>query len=465
MPRIETTVIEGPHDATGISDTPTRDKLFVCHPASAAEESACAEKIVSTLEHRAFRRPITSQDIAPALQFYAKARADGGDFDAGVRAAVARTLVSPWFLFRTESDSADVPAGSNHAITDLELASRLSFFLWSSIPDDELLGLAEQGKLKDPTVLRGQVDRMLSDPRSDALVDNFVGQWLHLRNLETLVRPDLLLFPDFDDNLRTAFRQETELLFANVLRQDRPVHELLTANYTFVNERLARHYGIHNVYGSRFRRVELTDPNRFGLFGQGSILSLTSVSTRTSPIIRGKFIVTEFWDNPPPAPPANVPALEASAPKDRPSTVREQLELHRKNPPCAGCHNNIDPVGFALENFDADGSWRDKTREGLKIDSAGVLADGTPVDGPIALRNALLANPELFATTVTQKLLIYGLGRGLEPGDMPVVRSIVRNAAKHDYSLKSIVLGIVDSYPFQNRLNGSGTATVAQAKE
>jgi hypothetical protein len=467
MPRIETTVIEGPHDPTGISDTPTRERLFVCKPSSPAEEPACAEKIVSTLEHRAFRRPITSQDTAPALQFYAKAREDGGDFDTGIRAAVARTLVSPWFLFRVESDSADVPAGSNHAITDLELASRLSFFLWSSIPDDELLGLAEQGRLKDPSVLKAQVDRMLADTRSDALVDNFVGQWLHLRNLETLVRPDLLLFPDFDDNLRTAFRHETEQLFANVLRHDRPVHELLTANYTFVNERLARHYGIRNVYGSRFRRVELTDPNRFGLFGQGSILSLTSVSTRTSPIIRGKFIVTEFWDNPPPAPPANVPALEVSAPKDRPSTVREQLELHRKNPPCAGCHNNIDPVGFALENFDADGSWRDQTREGLKIDSAGVLADGTPVDGPIALRNALLAKPELFATTVTQKLLIYALGRGLEPGDMPVVRDIVRNAAKHDYSLKSIVLGIVDCYPFQNRLNGSGSgaATVAQAKE
>jgi hypothetical protein len=468
MPRIETTVIEGPHDATGISDTPTRDKLFVCRPASAAEESACAEKIVSTLERHAFRRPVTSQDIAPALDFYAQARKDGGDFDAGIRAAVARTLVSPWFLFRVESDSPDVPAGSNHAISDLDLASRLSFFLWSTIPDEELLGLAEQGRLRDPSVLKAQVDRLLADPRSDALVDNFVGQWLHLRNLETLVRPDLLLFPDFDDNLRSAFRTETEMLFANVLRQDRPVHELLTANYTFVNERLARHYGIHNVYGSRFRRVELTDPNRFGLFGQGSVLSLTSVSTRTSPIIRGKFIVTEFWDNPPPAPPAAVPALEQSAPKGRPSTVREQLELHRANPTCAACHNNIDPVGFALENFDADGSWRDTTREGLKIDAAGVLADGTPVDGPIALRNALLANPELFANTVTKRLMIYALGRGLEPGDMPVVRSIVRNAAKHEYSLKSIVLGIVDSYPFQNRLNGSGSgaaATVAQAKE
>ena len=468
MPRLEDVVIEGPYHVTGVSDTPTRQRVFVCHPASPAEEPACAEKIVSALERRAFRRPITSDDLKPALAFYNKAREDGGNFDAGIHAAVARTLVSPWFLFRVENDSADAPAGSNHAVSDFELASRLSFFLWSSIPDDELLTAAEQGKLRDPSVLKAQVDRMLADPRSDALVDNFVGQWLHLRNLESLVRPDLLLYPDFDDNLRKAFRTETEMLFGHVLRADRPVHELLTANYTFVNERLARHYGIHGVYGVRFRRVELTDPNHFGLFGQGSIESLTSVSTRTSPIIRGKFIVTEFWDNPPPAPPANVPALEQSKPQGRPSTVREQLELHRKNPPCAGCHNNIDPVGFALENFDADGSWRNETREGLKIDSAGVLADGTPVDGPVALRNALLANPDLFATTVTKKLLIYGLGRGLEPGDMPVVRSIVRNAAKHDYSLKSIVLGIVDSYPFQMRRNGAAPdagTTVAQAKE
>ena len=465
MPRLENVVIEGPYNVTGVSDTPTRQRVFVCRPTSAAEEPACAEKIVSTLERRAFRRPITSEDLEPVLAFYNKARKDGGDFDAGIHAAVARTLVSPWFLVRVENDSADAPAGSNQAVSQFELASRLSFFLWSSIPDDELLGLAEKGQLRDPSVLKAQVERMLADPRSDALVDNFVGQWLHLRNLESLVRPDLLLFPDFDDNLRKAFRRETEMLFGHVLRENRPVHELLTANYTFVNERLARHYGIKNIYGERFRKVELTDPNRFGLFAHGSILSLTSASTRTSPIIRGKFIVTEFWDNPPPAPPANVPALEQSKPQGRPSTVREQLELHRKNPPCSGCHNNIDPVGFALENFDADGSWRDQTREGLKIDSAGVLADGTPVDGPVALRNALLANPNLFANTVTEKLLIYALGRGLDPRDMPVVRGIVRNAAKQDYSLKSIVLGIVDSYPFQMRQNtrGSGSAeTVAK---
>jgi hypothetical protein len=467
-PRLENVVVEGPYNVTGVSDTPTRDRVFVCRPSSAADEPACAEKIVSALQRRAFRRPITSDDMKPALAFYSKVRDDGGDFDAGIRAAVARTLVSPWFLFRVENESADAPAGSNHAISGSEFASRLSFFLWSSIPDDELLDLAEKDRLRDPSVLKAQVERMLADPRSDALVDNFVGQWLHLRNLESLVRPDLLLFPDFDDNLRKAFRRETEMLFGYVLREDRPVHELLTANYTFVNERLARHYGIKGVYGVRFRKVELGDPNRFGLFGNGSILSLTSASTRTSPIIRGKFIVTEFWNNPPPAPPGNVPALELSKPQGRPSTVREQLELHRANPTCAACHNNIDPVGFALENFDADGSWRDQTREGLKIDSAGVLADGTAVDGPVALRNALLAKPELFANTVTEKLLIYALGRGLEPADMPVVRGIVRNAAKNNYSLKSIVLGIVDSYPFQMRLNGraSGSGeTLAQAKE
>ena len=299
------------------------------------------------------------------------------------------------------------------------------------------------------------------------MVENFVGQWLQLRNLESRVRPDFLLYPDFDDNLRKGFRRETELLFANVLREGRPVHELVNADYTFVNERLARHYGIKGVYGARFRKVDVTDPNRYGIFGHGSLLALTSVSSRTSPIIRGKFIVTEFWNNPPPLPPADVPALEESAPKDRPSTVREQLELHRANPACAACHNNIDPIGFALENFDVDGSWRDKTREGLDIDSAGILHDGTPVDGPVELRGALLADPNLFASTVAEKMLIYALGRGLEPADMPVVREIVRNAAEHDYSLDSIVLGIVDSYPFQNRTNGgtAGAATIAQTRE
>ncbi len=318
-----------------------------------------------------------------------------------------------------------MPAGSNHAISDFELASRLSFFLWSSIPDDELLDLAEKGQLREASTLEAQVRRMVADQRADAIVENFVGQWLQLRNLESRVKPDFLLFPDFDDNLRKGFRRETELLFANVLRDGRPVHELITANYTFVNERL----GAPLRDQGRLRRSipqgrASTDPNRYGLFGHGSLLALTSAASRTSPIIRGKFIMTEFWNNPPPTPPADVPALEESAPKDRPSTVREQLELHRANPTCAACHNNIDPVGFALENFDVDGSWRDATREGLDIDSAGILADGTPVDGPVAAAAApCWPNPELFAGTVTEKMLIYALGRGLEPADMPVVRA------------------------------------------
>jgi len=282
------------------------------------------------------------------------------------------------------------------------------------------------------------------------------------------VKPDLLLYPDFDDNLRKAFRRETEMLFAHVLREGRPVHELMTARYSFVNERLARHYGIRGVYGSRYRRVELDDPNRWGLFGHGSLLALTSASSHTSPILRGKFIVTEFWNNPPPAPPADVPALEESAPEGRPSTVREQLERHRADPACAGCHNNIDPIGFALENFDVDGAWRDLTREGLEIDSAGILHDGTSIDGPVELREALLADPELFAGTVAEKMLIYSLGRGLQPADKAVVRQVVRNAAEHNYSLKSIVLGIVDSYPFQMRTNGparEAATSVAQTRE
>src|SRR5690606_28743087 len=388
------------------------------------------------------------------------------NFDDGIRAAVARMLVSPFFLFRVEADSPDVPPGSNHRISDIELASRLSFFLWSTIPDEELLQAAEKGELREPSVLRAQVERMLADSRSDALVENFVGQWLQLRNIDSRVRPDFLMFPDFDENLRRAFREETELLFANVLRNDRSVHELIDADYTFVNERLARHYGIKGVYGSRFRQVELTDPNRFGLFGHGSILALTSAASRTSPIIRGKFIVTEFWNNPPPAPPGDVPALEESALEGRPSTVREQLERHSADPACSGCHKIFDPIGFALENFDVDGVWRDATREGLAIDSAGILVDGTPVDGPVALRQALLSQPDLFPSTLTEKLMIYGLGRGLTPADMPVVRSIVRNAAQDDYSLLSIVLGIVDSYPFQMRTNGpaSDAATIAQAR-
>jgi hypothetical protein len=468
MPRLEMGIVEGPFNVTGVSDTPTRDRIFVCRPESAAEEQSCAEQIVATLTRRAFRRPVTEEDVATAMAFYDDERQSGGDFDSGIHAALTRVLVSPFFLFRAEKESPDVPPGSTHPIDDFELASRLSFFLWSSIPDEELLALAEKGRLREANVLETQVRRMVADPRSQALVENFTGQWLQLRNLEQRVKPDLLMFSDFDDNLRKAFRRETEMLFASVLRENRPVHELLTADYTFVNERLARHYDIRGVYGSRFRRVEVDDPNRWGLLGHGSLLSLTSASSRTSPIIRGKFIMSELLNSPPPTPPDDVPALEESAPEGRPSTVREQLELHRASPNCSVCHNVIDPPGFALENFDAVGKWRDATAEGLAIDATGVLADGSQVDGPAGLRAALLKRPDVFASTVTQKMLIYALGRGLEPADMPVVRSILRSAAEDDYQFMSIILGIVDSFPFQMRTNKPEpdvAVTVAQTKE
>src|SRR5678815_3539657 len=361
------------------------------------------------------------------------------------------------FLYRVERDAPGVKPGGAHAVSDIELASRLSFFLWSSIPDARLLDLAVAGRLREPAVLAGEVRRMIADKRADALVSNFVGQWLQLRNLESKVRPDILAFPDFDDNIRDAFRRETELLFGNVLRNNRSVLELLSADYTFVNERLARHYGITGVYGSRFRRVPVTDPNRRGLLGHGSILAMTAVATRTSPVLRGKYIISNLMNTPPLPPPAVVPDLEESATKDRPSTVREQLERHRASPTCAACHRNIDPVGFALENFDAVGQWRVQTREGLSIDSAGVLTDGTKIDGPSALRKALLSRPDVFTGTVTEKLLIYALGRGLEPIDMPVVRNIVRSAASQDYAMQAILLGIVKSDPFQMRTKLSDT--------
>jgi hypothetical protein len=351
-------------------------------------------------------------------------------------------------------------------VSDVELASRLSSSCGQHPRRDS--AICCRGRLGKASVLEGQVRRMIADTRADALVENFTGQWLQLRNLEQRVIPDLLLFPDFDDNLRKAFRRETELLFANVLREDRSVVELLTADYTFVNERLARHYGIPGVRGARFRRVQHADPNRYGLLGHGSILSLTSAATRTSPIIRGKYLMSNFLNNPPPLPPAVVPALEDSKPKDRPSTVREQLEAHRANPNCAVCHRTLDPLGFALENFDAVGAWPDKTVDGLPIDAAGILGDGTAVDGPIELRHALVAKPEIFAGTVTEKLLIYALGRGLEPADMPVVRGVLRNAAKDDYRLTAIILGIVDSLPFQMRTKPAeptALQSTAQIKE
>jgi mono/diheme cytochrome c family protein len=468
IPRLRTGNIDGPYNVTGISETPTRKRLFTCRPTTTAKEAPCASEILSAVARRAYRRPVGANDMEAPMTFYNDARMRGGDFDAGIRAGLARILASPAFVFRSESDPANLPEGAAHRITDLELASRLSFFLWSSIPDDELMNLATAGRLRDPLVLQAQVKRMIADQRSDALMNDFTGQWLQLRNLDK-VTPDLLMFPDFDDNVRQAFRKETELLFTNVVRENRSVLELLDADYTFVNERLARHYGIKGVYGARFRKVQVTDQNRRGLLGQGSFLALTSVANRTSPIIRGKYVISNFLNTPPLPPPANVPQLEASAPKDRPSTVREQLELHRANAVCAACHRSMDPIGFALENFNAVGQWQDVTKDGLKIDSAGVLFDGTKVDGPVALRKALLARPEVFVGTVTEKLMIYALGRGLEPVDMPVVRSIMRGAAKNNYAMQSIVLGIVQSSAFQMRtkITKSAAKPVAQtaAKE
>jgi hypothetical protein len=450
VPRLRAGVIEGPYNTSGISSTPSRDRIFLCRPATAAAEPACAQRIVASLARRAFRRPVTTADLDAPLTFYRQARQDGGNFDAGIRAAVARILASPSFLYRAETDPETLAVGTPHRVSDIELASRLSFFLWSSIPDEQLLNLAAAGRLREPATLAAQVRRMIADERSDAMMENFVGQWLQLRNLEARVAPDILLYPDFDDNVRKGFRTETELFFANVVRDNQSVLRLLDADWTFLNERLAKHYGVKGVYGDRFRRVQLTDPNRRGLLGQGSLLSLTAIANRTSPTIRGKYILAVLLNTPPPPPLPSVPALEKSA-TGQPMTVRQTVERHRANPVCSACHRNIDPVGFALENFDSVGQWRDTTADGLPIDAAGMLPDGTAVDGPIQLREALMSRPEIFVGAVTENLLIYALGRGLEPTDMPVVRNIVRNAAQNNYRFNSIIMGIVQSAPFQMR--------------
>jgi mono/diheme cytochrome c family protein len=470
MPRLKTVSIDGPYNVHGLSEGPSRQRLFVCHPgvtvsrvaaknvagASLAggnlDKASCASKILTNLARHAYRRPVTPDDVEAPLSFYKRARQSGGSFDDGIRAGVARVLSSPYFLYRVESDPPGARAGVAHPVSDVELASRLSFFLWSSVPDEKLLDLAAAGRLRDSEVLSAQVHRMLGDERSDALVDNFTGQWLQLRNLEAKVVPDILLFPDFDDNVRKAFRTETQMFFGYILRHDRSTLELLSADYTFADERLARHYGIKGVYGPQFRRVKLIDPNRRGLLGQGSILSMTSVATRTSPVYRGKYVLTTFLNTPPPPAPPNVPTLDESNKDSKiPKTVRAQLELHRKNQPCAGCHRVIDPPGFALENFDSVGQWRDKGPDGAPLDVAGVLADGEQVNGPVALREAILSRPDAFVTVVTEKMLTYALGRGLEPADMPVVRRIVRKAAQNDYQLSSVIMGIVESAPFQMR--------------
>jgi hypothetical protein len=453
LPKIRTALIEGPYNVTGVSATASRDRIFVCRPASAAEETPCAERIFTKLTRRAYRRPVTGDDVQPPLAFYQQARRNGETFDAGIRAGLARVLSSTSFLYRMENDAAGVRPGAAHPVSDVELASRLSFFLWSSIPDEQLLNLATSGRLRQPGVLAAQVKRMIADDRTDALVTNFTGQWLQLRNLEAKVSPDLLMFPDFDDNIRKGFRRETEMLFGYILRNDRSATELLSADYTFLNERLARHYGIPGVYGERFRQVKLTDPNRFGLLGHGSVLSLTALATRTSPVFRGAYVLTTFLNTPPPPPPPNVPALEESSKGTESATksVRDQLELHRQSTACAGCHRVIDPPGFALENFNSVGQWRSAMPNGAKIDANGVLADGSKLNGPVDLRQAIISRPEAFATVVTERMMVYALGRGLEAADMPVMRRIVKKAGQNGYRLSSIVNEIIESAPFQMR--------------
>ncbi len=446
--------VAGPYHVQGLGATPSRDKIFLCHPATRAEEEPCAEKILSGLARRAYRRPVTADDMPPLLALYRQGARSGG-FESGVRLALQRILVSPGFIFRMEFDPPDAAPGSVHRISDVELASRLSFFLWSSIPDDELLALAESRRLSEPSVLGGQVKRMLTDPRSQALVKNFSGQWLYLRNIAR-IQPDPAAFPNFDENLRQALAQETELLIESTLREDRSVADLLNTDYTFVNQRLAEHYGIEGVYGSEFRRVAVSDPRRQGLLGQASILTVTSYPNRTAPTIRGKWVLEQLLGTPPPPPPPNVPSLKDDA-STKAMTMRQRMELHRSNPTCAVCHRMMDPLGFSLENFDGLGRWRDSTGPGSgPIDSSGVLPDGTKFDGPAGLREVLMSKRDLFVETVTERLLTYALGRGVEQYDHPVLRKITREAAADNHRWSSLILGIVNSAPFQMRRVSDG---------
>jgi cytochrome c5 len=455
-PGLASIMVDGPYSPSGPGETPSRKKIFVCRPAAtspnAAEDTACAKKILSSLARRAYRRRVADADIQPLIDFYRANRKSSG-FEPAIQAALERILVDPEFLFRLERDPASA-AGASYRVSDYDMASRLSFFIWSSIPDDELLDLAGSGKLKSPAVLEAQVRRMLADPRSTALVDNFFAQWLSQRAIRGAA-PDPNLFPDFDENLRDAFEQETKMFIESQLREDRSVLDLLSANYTFLNERLARHYQIPGVFGSRFRRVALSDSRRGGLLGQGSILTVTSYGNRTSPVLRAKWVLDNILGTPPPSPPANVPPFPPENDEDgEPRSVRERLAQHRKNPVCASCHAPMDPLGFALENFDAVGHWR-TTDANAPVDASGVLVDGTKFNGPAELREVLLARREQVVRTVTEKMLTYALGRGLEYYDAPVVRQIARDGAARSYSWSSVVLGIVQSTPFQKRRSES----------
>jgi cytochrome c551/c552 len=457
---LQSVAIVGPSNAAGSGNTPSRRRIFLCKPAGPSEEIPCARQILSTLATGAFRRPATEADLETLLSFYQTGR-NKGSFETGIEMALQRVLVDPRFIFRFEREPEDVPPGRVYRITDLELASRLSFFLWSSVPDDELLKVARQGKLHEPAVLDEQARRMLADPRSEALVSNFAGQWLYLREVKN-ARPQT---KDFDENLRQAFRHETELFFDSMIREDRSVLDLLNADYTFVDERLARHYGIPDVYGSQFRRVTLHDDARRGLLGQGSILLVTSVANRTSPVARGKWVLENILGSPPPLPPPNVPSIDdaAGSARTEPASVRQKMEQHRTNAVCASCHKIMDPIGFSLENFDLTGKWR--TADGTApIDASGQMVDGTKLDGPASLRQALMSRSDVFVSTLTEKLLTYASGRGLKYYDMPAVRAIARDSAPKDYRFSSLVLGIVKSPPFQMRKKAAGPPSNLQAE-
>ena len=462
MPTVTSLTIAGPYDIRGPGITPSRDRVFVCQPATGSEELDCARTILAGLARRAYRRPVTSADVEVLIEFFEMGRVNGDGsaasrgFDSGIELALRRLLVSPEFLVRIEADPTGVASDTPYAVTDIELASRLSFFLWSSIPDDELLDLAERGVLSQPAELDRQVRRMIADPRSKELTTNFTGQWLQLRNLATVVRPGAPYSVAFDETLRQAMITETELFFDHVVREDRGVLELLTADYTYLNGRLAGHYGIPNVQGSHFRLVTYPASSpRGGLLGQGSILTLTSHAIRTSPVLRGKWILNNILGTPPPDPPPNIPALDDRQTQLRVGTMRERMSAHRDNPACAACHAMIDPAGFALEGFDAIGRSRVVDEYYNRLDTSGVLPDGTVFDGAAELRAALVARPERFVGTVTEKMMTYALGRGLDYYDMPAVRRIVREAASDGYGMQSIIVGIVNSYPFLYRRSES----------
>ena len=459
-PSVEFVYIGGPYGTTGHGDSPSRRRIFLCTPKDAASEEPCARSILSTLATRAYRRPVTDDDVNTLLSFYRAGRAEK-DFDEGIQKGLERILASPAFLFRVESVPANTAPGAPYHLSDLDMASRLSFFLWSSIPDDELRNLAVRGQLKDPKILEQQVQRLLHDPRSRALVDGFASRWLGLSKLPGIV-PDTDLYREFDENLRDAMAKETQIFVASQMKEDRSVMDLVSADYTYVNERLARQYGIPNVYGDRFRRVQFTDGVRGGLLGQASILAVTSYPNRTSVTVRGRYLLTNLLGAPPPPPPPDVPALKEAGADGQPRALRQRMELHRTNTVCASCHQRMDPLGFALENFDALGKWRTQS-DGAPIDASASLPDGTRFEGVGGLRTLLASHKEDFARTFTEKLLAYAIGRGIETNDLPAIRKIVRDAAPQDYRWSGIISGIVKSTPFSMSTAGRETpVTLAQ---